>query len=329
VLAELDTETLNAQKGATLAQLEQAKSLLKELTAGPRKEKKLAAQATVAAAKSLFANAVSNLDRRTGLYEAGAISDEEFDQARFAKETAKANLNAAQEQFAELESGTRPEKLAAQKSAVRQLESAEKEIDVAIAKSKLLAPFSGTVTKRYLDQGSIARAAEPVIKLVEREHLEAWVGLPVSIVACLEIGTKHEILIDGQIYFGVVSAKIQELDPATRTQTVLLELDSAASDKVVSGQLCQIQVTSTVDTAGFWIPTTALVKGVRGLWSVMVITPENSGSGFRTQKRDVEIIKTGSNRVLAKGTIDEGDRIVVDGVHRIAEGQLVIPTNGE
>lgn len=324
ILAEMDTETLDAQKGATLARLAQAQSLLDELNAGPRQQTILAARATVAANQSLYDNAVLNLERRRGLRDEGAISIEEFDQARYAERTAKAILDAASQQLAELESGTRPEKVAAQQSAVRQLGAAEKEINVAIKKSKLLAPFSGTVTMRYLDQGSIARASEPVIKLVEQQHLEAWVGLPVSIVADLELGTRHKILVDGQTHYGNISAKIQELDPATRTQTVLFTLDSDASSTVVSGQLCEIQVTSTVDTSGFWIPTSALVKGVRGLWSVMVITPESTGTGFRTQKRDVEVIKTGSNRVLVKGTIDEGDQIVVDGVHRIAEGQLVI-----
>jgi multidrug resistance efflux pump len=266
ILAELDTATLEAQLGATVARLDQAKSLLQELQAGPRQQTIDAARAAVAAAQSLYDNSKLNLQRRKGLRDEGAISFEEYDQALFAEKTAQANLNAAQEQLAELVSGTRPEKVAAQESAVRQLESANEEIEVAISKSKLLAPFAGTVTMRYLDEGSIARASEPVFKLVEEQHLEAWVGLPVSIAADLEIGSRHEIVVDGRAQHGTVFAKILELDPATRTQTVLFELDSAASGTVISGQLCEIKVTSTVDTSGFWIPTSALVKGVRGLW---------------------------------------------------------------
>jgi RND family efflux transporter MFP subunit len=327
VLAELDTDTLDAQKGAVLARLAQANSLMDELNAGPRVETIKAARATMTAAKSQFDNAALNLQRRKRLYEGGAISAEENDRAVFAEETARANLSAAQEQLSELEAGTRLEQVEGQKSAVRQLEASAREIDVAIEKSKLLAPFDGTVTRRYLDPGSIAQASVPVIRLIEQKHLEAWIGLPVSIIAELEIGSKHDILIDGRTFVGTASAKIRELDPATRTQTVLFVLPPSASDKVVSGQLCEIQVTSSINTSGFWIPTSALTKGVRGLWSVMVITPEESGTRFRARKRDIDIINTDSNRVLAKGTIEDGDRIIINGVHRVAEGQLVIPSD--
>ena len=327
VLAALDADTLDAQKGAILARLAQANSLMDELNAGPRVETIKAARATMTAAKSQFDNASLNLRRRRSLYDTGAISAEEFDQAAFAEKSARANLTAAQERLSELEAGTREEKVEAQKSVVRQLEASAQEIDVAIEKSKLFAPFDGTVTRRYLDPGSIAQVSVPVIRLVEQQHLEAWIGLPVSIVADLEIGTKHQIMIEDQTFFATATAKIREVDPATRTQTVLFELDPRASNEVVSGQLCEIQVTSPVNTSGFWIPTSALTKGVRGLWSVMVITPQESGTRFRARKRDIDIIKTDSNRVLAKGTIDDGDRIIINGVHRVAEGQLVVPSN--
>ncbi len=327
VLAELDTETLDAQKGATLARLAQAKSVMEELTAGPRMETIQAARATKAAARSQYENAKLNLARRTRLRDGGAISAEEYDQALFAEKTTKANLVAANERLAELESGTRSEKLSAQSSAVRQLESEAKEIEVAIAKSKLLAPFDGTITRRYMDPGSIAQASTPVVKLVEQQHLEAWIGLPVEIASDVEIGTEHSIQVGTKIHQGVVTAKIRELDVATRTQSVLFELAQSASKEVVSGQLCEIQVSSVVDSSGCWIPTSALTKGVRGLWSVMVIIPDDSGAGFRSQKRDIEVLITDSNRVLAKGTIENGDRIIVNGVHRVGEGQLVVPTD--
>ena len=327
VLAELDTETLQAQKDATLARLAQAKSLMDELTAGPRTETIQAARATMEASSSQHQNAVSNLKRRTRLRDAGAISEEEYDQALFGEKTAKANLDAAQERLAELESGTRSEQLSAQASAVRQLESAAKEIEVAIRKSQLVAPFSGTVTRRFFDPGSIAQASVPVVKLVEQQHLEAWIGLPVEIASSVDIGSKHSILIGGQSYFAIVTAKIRELDTATRTQTVMYELEPETSKNVVSGQLCEVHISSSVNTSGFWVPTSALTKGVRGLWSVMVVVPDSSSMGFRSQKRDIEILKTDSNRVLVQGTIESGDRIIINGVHRVGEGQLVSTTD--
>ena len=323
VLAELHTETLVAQHRATLARLAQSRSLMEELEAGPRIETIKAARANVAAAQSQHSNARLNLSRRKKLRDSGAILAEEFDQASFAEKTARANLTAAREQLSELEAGTRKEQMDGQASAVRQLEAAAKEIEVAIGKSRLIAPFAATITRRYMDPGSIAQASVPVIRMVEQQHLEAWIGLPVSIVAGLEIGSKHEIIVDGQSYFGVLSAKISELDTATRTQTVLFELDSTASEKVVSGQLCKIQVSNSVNCCGYWVPISALTKGIRGLWSIMVVVPDEASGHYRAEKRDIEFVKTDSNRVLATGTIADGDQIILNGLHRIADGQLV------
>lgn len=326
LLAELDLKTINAQKGVIVARIAQAKSVMAELEAGPRRETIRAAQAVVDEAKSSHDHATATLQRRSNLREARALSTAEFEQAAYAVQAALAVLNVAKEKLAELKAGTRQEKIAAQRSVIQQLESSRQEIDVAISKSHLIAPFSGTVTRRYLDPGSIAPASAPIIKLVQQNRLEAWIGLPVSVATEVELQKEYTIQIDRNRFSATASAKIQELDPATRTQTVLFELDPMASEKVVSGQLCEIQFVTSVNTSGCWIPTSALTRSVRGLWSVMVITPDESGNGFRTEKRDIEVIKTESNRVLARGTVEEGDLIVADGIHRVSEDQWVVPS---
>ncbi|HHP7229621.1 MAG TPA: efflux transporter periplasmic adaptor subunit, partial [Xenococcaceae cyanobacterium] len=45
---------------------------------------------------------------------------------------------------------------------------------------------------------------------------------------------------------------------------------------------------------------------------------------FPVERREVEVLATQSDRVLVRGTIREGDRIISNGTHRIVNGQLVI-----
>lgn len=323
VIAKLDTETLQAQHGAIKAQLNQANFVLDELNAGPRIEKIKSAQANVAAAESEYDNAKLKLKRREVLIQKRAIPIEEYDQATFGARTAKAMLDSAMERLSELRAGTRSEKVAAQLATVQSLEASLKEIDVAIEKSVLVAPFTATVTRRFLDPGGIAQPSAPVVRIVEQNHLEAWVGMPVDIASAAKIGETVYLDVEGQQIRATSSAKISELDPNTRTQTVIYQIDSDATSRIVSGQLCKIRVTSRVDTSGVWVPNSALSKGVRGLWSVMTVAPDDRGV-LRIQKRDIEIIKTDSERVLAKGTIKNGDLIVIDGVHRVSNGQAVL-----
>ncbi|MEM7785767.1 MAG: hypothetical protein AAF623_20640, partial [Planctomycetota bacterium] len=57
--------------------------------------------------------------------------------------------------------------------------------------------------------------------------------------------------------------------------------------------------------------------------SVMVV--EDSDEGYVVAKSDVVIVITQGDRCLVRGTIVEGDKIIADGVHRVAVGQPVTP----
>lgn len=324
VIARLDTDTLKAQQTATLARLDQSKFVMNELDAGPRKEQIAAATADTAAAKSDYDNAKIRAKRREALAKDNAIPIEEYEQSKFDVQTAKSVWQSAFERLSELRAGTRQEQLSAQLATVAQLEASAKEMEVAISKSTLVAPYAGTIIKHYLDPGSIAQPSSPVCKLVEQGKLEAWIGLPVNVAAQTKIGQQYNVVIGDKSYQVTASAKIKELNTSTRTQTMLFKFLPEAGEAIVPGQLCQIQITTQVATAGYWIPNNAISRGVRGLSSVMKLVPDDDHPNlFRVRRCDVEIIKTDSERVLVKGTVSDGDIVVADGLHRIAIGQLV------
>ena len=135
LIATLDTKILEAQAAAVTAQLSQAKEVLNELEAGPRAEQIAAAQAALDAATATAKNAETRRQRREKLVAQGALSPEEFDQATFDAQAALAQQEAAAQRLAELKAGTRPEKKAAQRALIQQLEASKKEIEVALEKT--------------------------------------------------------------------------------------------------------------------------------------------------------------------------------------------------
>ena len=324
VIARLDTDTSTAQQVATLAKLDQSRFLMSELDAGPRKQQIAAAEADTAAAKSEYENAKIRAKRREELAKNNAIPVEEYEQAKFDVRSTKARWQSAFERLSELRAGTRQEQLSAQQATVAQLEASAKEMQVMIDKSTLVAPYAGTIIKHYLDPGSIAQPSTPVCKLVEQGKLEAWIGLPMNVAAETKVGQQYRVVIGNKSYEVTASAKIKELDTNTRTQAVMFKFAPEATETIVPGQLCQIKITSKVATAGYWVPNTAITRGVRGLSSLMTLVPDaDQPELYRVCRCDVEIIKTDSQRVLVNGTISNGDLVVADGVHRIAIGQLV------
>ena len=77
------------------------------------------------------------------------------------------------------------------------------------------------------------------------------------------------------------------------------------------------------DESGFWIPSSTLSRGRRGLWSVLVLQPADDGKQ-KAQKRDVEVLHTSGDRALVRGTLDDGDVVIASGAHRVAPGQAVV-----
>ena len=77
--------------------------------------------------------------------------------------------------------------------------------------------------------------------------------------------------------------------------------------------------------ARFWTPSTALVKGVRGLWSCYVVEPgpANEVGVARVEARDVEVLHVDERRAFVRGALAPGDLVVSSGAHRIVPAQRV------
>ncbi|GAX36526.1 hypothetical protein [Nodularia sp. NIES-3585] len=57
------------------------------------------------------------------------------------------------------------------------------------------------------------------------------------------------------------------------------------------------------------------------------MTPLNGrdGKSYTVQEKAVEILHQTGDRVLVRGTLQPGDRIVANGTHRVVPGQKVQP----
>ncbi|MEM9927541.1 MAG: efflux RND transporter periplasmic adaptor subunit, partial [Cyanobacteria bacterium P01_D01_bin.50] len=265
-------------------------------------------------------------DRRKYLYEQGAISREQFDEVAFNSQALAERLNNARSSLEELQNGTRYEQKAAQQAVVDQLSAEITNLDITIAKSTLKAPFSGTIGQRSVDEGTVVNTGTSIIRLVEDIRAEVKIGVPIDVARKLVPGTQKELEIGGKNYSARVKSILPEVDEATRTKTVILQLPSSA--RVSPREIARFKITQNVAIEGYWLPITALVKGDRGLWSsYAVIENKDNPNSYQVERRLVEVLETNGKRVLVRGTIQAGDTIVIDGTQRLVPGQLVSKGN--
>ncbi|MBE9198861.1 MULTISPECIES: efflux RND transporter periplasmic adaptor subunit [unclassified Nodularia (in: cyanobacteria)] len=327
VIARLDTQNLQAQLAQLAAGRSRAVAELRELQNGPRKE-------TIAVARSQVADIENRLrlenirrDRRSSLYAEGAISREQLDEVAFNRDALADRLAAAQSELEALQNGTRQEQIAAQTATVAQIAASMGDVEINIEKSILRAPFRGVIGERNLDEGSVVQPGQAIVRLVENVTPEVEIGVPPQVVQTLKVGSRQQVQVGEQIYAAQVLAHKPEINPQTRTRTVVLQLVSTGQTMPASGEIARLQVEQMVSTQGFWLPVSALIKGERGLWSCFVTAPE--GETHRIERRDVEVLYTEGDRVLVRGTIVAGEEVVNSGTHRLVSGQIVKSVDSE
>ncbi|MBD2253230.1 efflux RND transporter periplasmic adaptor subunit [Nostoc parmelioides] len=331
------------------AKLAQEQALLKEMQSGPRIQTIASAQANVNNLQEQLELARSKSKRREALYNQGAIAREQFDEAitdvnsqqarvkqaqsqldellagtRSEVITAQqARVKQAQSQLNELLAGTRSEVIEAQKAALKQLQSRLASLELDLEKSVLKAPFSGKVSQRYLDLGTAVSSGQAIVRLVQVEQVKAHIGIPASLASQIKIGEVQSIQVGQKSYRAKVDSFLPELDKATRTITIVLKLEDAASKTLTAGQIVNWQLKQKISTSGYWLPTTALVRGIRGLWSVYILG--TVPGGFEVERQDVEVLYTDGERVLVRGTLEGDEQIITNGTNRLVPGQKVRP----
>ncbi len=237
--------------------------------------------------------------RQADLFERGVAAAQEHDEAVFGEQALRAQIGSAQ-------------------ATIGATEAALASVEVAIDLAKLTAPFDGVVTARHADEGTILAGGAPVLSLID-ERREVRVGVPVGKRDALEIGAIYPIEIEGQDYDCRLARIVDSVDAATRTVEAIFEVPPESG--AVDGAVARLALGTRVDQEGFWLPTTALTEGRRGLWSVFVLVPDEGA--HRVERRDVQLLYVRADRVYVRGALEAGEVVAVAGIERVVPGQRV------
>ena len=270
--------------------------VLAQLGTDRRKAHLDAATATYNRVAAERAQADARAERIAQLVEDGSASEQDYDDARFSAQAlvAAENTAAAQRQSAQLE----------------------------LEKSTLRAPYEAVVAERLVQTGAVVAPGTPVLRLVTATGREAHVGVPPDVARRLVPGNAYPLVLEGEQITAELRSIRDDLDPSTLTVGTVFDLP--ASTAVAVGESVVLQIAETVDSAGGWLPISALLEAPRGLWDVLTITPDAEGKQ-RAQRESVEILYTRGNEVFVRGTLANEVAVVASGLQRISPGDLVEP----
>ncbi|NEQ71603.1 MAG: hypothetical protein F6K23_00035 [Okeania sp. SIO2C9] len=164
-----------------------------------------------------------------------------------------------------------------------------------------------------------------VVRLVEGGERKVRVGVPPANASSLRVGSQQEVRVGERIYSARVLSILPEVDSMTRTQSVILALPQS----IAPGTVVRLGLNQTYGMEGYWLPTSALVWGERGLLASYALVPPSQSDldlpagTYQTEKRMVEVLHTEGDRSLVRGVLQPGDLIVTNGTNQLTPGQFV------
>jgi multidrug resistance efflux pump len=128
------------------------------------------------ALQSELRQAEATLARMAALHRIGLLTDEEYDQAKFTRETVEARLKAQTELIRRIEPDLQPSDVgnnrsvpaaaaAGLRAAVSQKEQQLRLIEAQLSPVPLVAPIDGVVTQLYRRSGEVVSGAEPILQI--------------------------------------------------------------------------------------------------------------------------------------------------------------------
>ena len=258
-------------------------------------------QAAKAEAEARLSLAKVTTQRFQDVINKGGVSRQRLDEAREAERAAEAALNLASQRIFT--------------------------IDVELNKSRLTAPFNATVVSRSADEGQVLAMGRAVVTLLERSTPEIRIGIAGRTLEHLQAGETYTLTWRDRPIQATLRALLPLRSSSARTVEALFDPINAPYS-MLPGDLVTINLQKNVNQAGFWVPLDALTEGERGLWSLYVTKPVDTATGqtnagYRIERRSVEFIYQEGARVYVAAVLQNGERFVSSGAHRIVPGQLV------
>ena len=212
------------------------------------------------------------------------------------------------------------ESVNAAKAFVDEILARKQTLLVEISKTKLLAPFNGSVVRRLVDKGTVVSTGQTLFNLQQNGQLEARFALSADHVNKFSIDQVIAVTTKTNQTLGKIKSIAQQRRLDTRTVDMIISL-TEPNLSILPGDLLHIDISSNIDAQGFWVPRKALVSSVRGLWSLFTV--EDIDGEQQLVVKLVEVVHADDKKAFVRGALKEQVSVVIEGIHRLVSGQKV------
>ena len=256
--------------------------------------------------------AADNVTNTKALYEIGAASQLEVDQAEINYQSALASKNSA---LAQLEAGIQNAK-----SGLEQLNVVMENVD---AEGNVIAPMAGTLVTMNAAEGAYVSSSMPVAVIDGADQMKITASVSEALVPKLTIGDTAEVSVSAadQIFNATIRSVERSANLQTKLYTVVLTVPADVSG-LLSGMFADVTFRTDVVEKTIVVPTEAILTS-NDTQYVYVVEEDTA--------KYVEITTgmTGSGVTEVTSGLSAGQELVTVGQSYLADGDAVRVVSGE
>lgn len=256
--------------------------------------------------------AADNVTNTKALYEIGAASQLEVDQAEINYQSALASKNSA---LAQLEAGIQNAK-----SGLEQLNVVMDNVDT---EGNVIAPMAGTLVTMNAAEGAYVSSSMPVAVIDGADQMKITASVSEALVPKLTIGDTAEVSVSAadQIFNATIRSVERSANLQTKLYTVVLTVPADVSG-LLSGMFADVTFRTDVVEKTIVVPTEAILTS-NDTQYVYVVEEDTA--------KYVEITTgmTGSGVTEVTSGLSAGQKLVTVGQSYLADGDAVRVVSGE
>lgn len=271
------------------------------------------AQIQVAAVRAQLAQAQSNTNLSRIAYEKQAALWKQKIGSEFQYLQAKTNYESAQKMVLATEN---------------QVSATQKQVDFVkanLAKTAIIAPFSGVVDKIYTQSGQVVAMAPPtqILKLISLGTMRVEANVPETYLAKVRQGSSV------QIFFPTLNKTVNSsvklvgnyINPQNRTFVVQIPVSNEGGI-VKPNLLAQVKIADYINPNSLQIPSQYIYEDASHKSYVFVATNIN-GENAIAKKVFIQQGEKSENSVEIATGLNKGDIVITDGSKNLSDGQKI------
>jgi len=325
VIARIDARDFEINRLRLSAALDEARAGLEAMQKGARSEDIASLEAQLSAARVRLDDAERNFERQRNLLADHVIAQVEYDNAAAALDTAKANVDVAQQELNKARTGARKEDIQAAEAGIKRLQADLQAAENALRDTWLKAPFSGYVDKQHVENFENVAPGQPIVTLLDFSSVEVRTAVPETIVIRQQDIVDVTSTLDA---YGnkAFAATIKEVGRKTESANQSYPLTATLSGHQDLSPQPGMAATLTLKLKkndsrgqGMLIPATAVFADPKGLpcvWKVDMST-------HRVMRIPVDTGKPLQDAIEITSGLNDGDRIVTAGARFLQPDQEV------